>query len=209
MTEVFYSEIFRKPIINKSSLSKLLNILPKNIYLAYTIQYKNLAKEIKSLLEKNRCKIDGFEQVLGCSKIPQQDTILLVGEERFHALNLVKFSNKVIVFDGEKFFEISEKEKKLMKNREKAKISKFLYSTNIGLLVSIKNQSNLENAVKIRNILAEKYPDKNFQIFLFDTLDYKELENFQIDIWVNLACPGIEYDSKNILNIDSLPLNSP
>jgi len=207
MAEVFYSEIFKKPSINRRSLSKLLKILPKNVYLAYSIQYKPLAEKIKPLLEKNGYQINGFQQVLGCSKIPKQDTILLIGEERFHALNLVKFSDKVIVFDGAKFFEVSESDKKSAKDREKAKISKFLYSTDIGMLVSIKKQSNLENAAKTINLLSEKYPEKKFHLFLFDTLDYKELENFKIDFWVNLACPGIEYDNKNILNIESLSLN--
>ncbi len=60
---------------------------------------------------------------------------------------------------------------------------------------------------------AEKFKqetDKEVFIFVFDTLDFGELENFpDVECWVNTACPRIGHDdgsrvSKPIINLDDL-----
>ena len=63
--------------------------LPKELFLAYSIQYKQIAEQIKSILEKRKTKISGFQQVLGCSKLNPSSAILLIGSGRFHAKNSI------------------------------------------------------------------------------------------------------------------------
>ena len=49
--------------------------LPKNIFLAYSIQYKAQAFKIKKQLEGNKIKVSKFEKVLGCSKLNNKSNI--------------------------------------------------------------------------------------------------------------------------------------
>ena len=54
-----------KANINKDKIKSLSKKLPKNIAIAYSIQYKDIASEIKSAISNNVTQIT---QVLGCSK---------------------------------------------------------------------------------------------------------------------------------------------
>jgi diphthamide biosynthesis enzyme Dph1/Dph2-like protein len=201
--QVFYSEIFRKAKLN-NDISGLLKLLPKKFFIAYVIQYKNLAHELKNKLE-NKFDILGFKQVLGCSKIGQQDTILLVGGGKFHALNLLKYAKRVIVFNGEQTIELDAKDKTEIEKAGRARFSQFLHANNIGMLVSTKKgQFNLEAALHAKKTLESKFSNKKFNIFMFETLSYSEFENFPVDFWINFSCPGIEYDHKRIINLDTL-----
>ena len=53
--------------INKSKILEISKKLPKNIVIAYSIQYKEIAEEIKEILSKNH-NIIKITQVLGCSQ---------------------------------------------------------------------------------------------------------------------------------------------
>lgn len=201
--QVFYSEIFRKAKLN-NDISGLLKLLPKKFFIAYVIQYKNLAHELKNKLE-NKFDILGFRQVLGCSKIEQQDAILLVGGGKFHALNLLKYAKHVIVFNGEQTIELDAKDKIETEKADKARFSQFLHANNIGMLVSTKKgQFNLEAVLHAKKTLESKFPDKKFNLFMFETLSYSEFENFPVDFWINFSCPGIEHDYKKVINLDTL-----
>ena len=50
------------PELTKQDLAKL----PKKIFLAYSIQFKDNANKIKKQLEQNKIKVSNFQQVLGC-----------------------------------------------------------------------------------------------------------------------------------------------
>ncbi len=53
--------------------------------------------------------------------------------------------------------------------------------------------------------LEKKYKNKRFYKFVFDTLDYSQLENFPfIECWVNTACPRIFDDLRSIINIQDI-----
>jgi diphthamide synthase subunit DPH2 len=41
-------------------------------------------------------------------------------------------------------------------------------------------------------------------MFISDNINLDEIENFQADIFINFACPGLEFDSDKILNYESL-----
>jgi len=194
--------------LNKGKLEELAKVLPHTIYIVYGIQYKKLALEIKKSL-KNK-KIIGFSQILGCSKLKTRaDAILLVGEARFHALNIALSSGKpVFIFDNLSINKIDSQEILAMQKQEKGKYLKFLSSSSVGILVSTKpGQENLKAAEKIKKTLEKK--SKKVFLFLADSISPDELENFpDIDMWINTACPGISLDSSKIINYASIKTKS-
>jgi len=194
--KIMFVEAGNKEKLNLEKLKELEKKLPPIIYIAYSIQYKNLAEEIKKSIKK---KVAGFSQVLGCSKIKTSSPILLISSGRFHAINLALQGNKVYIFDNFSIREIDSKEIEIIKKKEKAKYLKLLSSDNIGIIVSIKDgQENLKSAEKIKEQLEKK--GKKASIFVSDNINPQELENFSCDIWINTACPGLSLDSDKIIN---------
>ncbi len=178
-----------------------INGFPDKIHLLYTIQYKRLAEKLKEKLGK---RVLAFEQVLGCSKIKPKAPLLLAGSGRFHALQLAFSTGKPVFIYDNKLTQINKEEIERFKAIQKGKIIKFLSSDNIGLIVSSKpGQNKLKQALKQKKILEKKYPKKRFYIFISDTININELENFPY-FFLNFACPGIEFDSPKILNYENL-----
>ena len=87
--------------------------LPKNLAIAYSIQFQKQAQEIKKILEKNH-KITFFNQVLGCSLLNfSQNTegVLLIGQGKFHATGLaIETKLPVYILEQNKISKISKKE---------------------------------------------------------------------------------------------------
>jgi len=188
----------------KSTDTRLLEALPGKIHLLYSIQYKPLAQTIKTQLGT---KIIAIEQVLGCSKIkPKTETLVLVSTGRFHAIQLAFSSGKEIyVFDGYKLEKITKAEIEIEKKKELGKLSLFYNSSSLGLLVSLKpGQNRLNQALKFKKKLEKKFKHKKFYIFIAETINLAELENFPITPWINFACPGLSLDANNILNYEFL-----
>jgi diphthamide biosynthesis enzyme Dph1/Dph2-like protein len=183
---------------------KELDNLPDTIYIVYSIQYKKLAEEIKNQL--NDKKIIGFSQILGCSEIKTSADILLIGQGRFHALNLARTSGKeVYIFDNYSINKINKEEIAKENQKERGKYLKFLSSSNIGIIISIKSgQNNMNIAEKLKQKLEKQ--GKEVFLFLADTLNLSELENFPVDIFINTACPGLSLDSSMIINYKDIKL---
>lgn len=184
--------------------------LPKKIHIFYTIQYKSLAEKVKKYLEKEGHEILGFNQLLGCSKIKIKASPLLVSTGEFHALNLLdnKEIKEIFIYEEGKIKILGKKEILKLKSKTKAMIAGFLASETIGLLLSKKpGQNKLIEIESILKKLKNKFPEKKFYVFVSDIIDLKELENFPVDFWINLACPGIEFDSNKIINYEKI-LNS-
>jgi len=186
------------PAIKKNFPEIDLSRLPLNIHLLYTIQFKPLAIQLKKKLGK---RVKACDQVLGCSKIKPKADLFLLGN-RFHALNLAASSNHPVTYlDGK----IIIQDLKKAQAKEKAKISRFYMSKNIGIIVSTKpGQNKLKGVIKLKKTLESKHKEKNFYLFLADNINIQELENFPIDLWLNTACPGLELDSSRILNIEKI-----
>jgi diphthamide biosynthesis enzyme Dph1/Dph2-like protein len=207
MKTIFIPAKSRKKL-NKSSFLKDLNILPENIAILYSIQYEDIAKEIRLLLKKEHT-ITQFSQILGCSRvIPSKETkaILLIGSGRFHALAVASSSNlPIYMYEGERIEKISEKEIVSFNQRKKTAQIKFLSSEKIGVLVSTKpGQQNLIKALKLK----EKIKQKQLYFFLGDYLFVQELENFELNSWINTACPRLDMDSTSIINVEDLNLRN-
>jgi len=215
-------ENFYKPLIVNLSMKTLfiearlknLNVnldkqeiakLPKTLFLAYSVQYKNIIPLIKKQLENNKIKITKMQQVLGCSKVNTKDPILLIGQGRFHAINLYLQAPSIFVLENNKITKISEQEIEKVKNKRKAALLKFLHAENIGIIVSTKpGQENLAIALKIKQKLESKYNDKKFYMFLSNNIDLSQFENFNIQSWINTACPGLANDNSAIINYEEL-----
>lgn len=174
---------FNKELLKKIKIKEKYEVVT-------TIQY---LKEIKKYFKNAK-------QILGCSVFPKKQTYLYIGTGKFHPLRLAKFAKNIYILNPEtkQFYKSESKEIELYNKQLKQKQKIFLMSKNRGILVSTKNgQYHLNTAKKLAKKLKAK-------IFLFNTLQEYELENFpQITCWINTACQRIE--GKNIINAEDLP----
>lgn len=203
MKPILYIPAIQKNLdikLDKTEISKL----PKKLFLAYSIQYKHLAENIKKQLESNKIKIEGFQQVLGCSKIKTNFPVLLISTGKFHAQNLFFQTPILYILENEKIVRISDREISKMRAYRKTALMKFLKADRIGILVSTKpGQENMEEAVKLKNNIKKQ--GKQAYIFISNNIDLNQLENFPIDSWVNTACLGLSMDNASIINIKDIP----
>ncbi|MBI3027232.1 diphthamide synthesis protein [Candidatus Woesearchaeota archaeon] len=189
--------------INLSNLD--LNILPKTIGLATTVQFLDYVDEIRQYLEKHgkdvfidkeRQKYEG--QLLGCDvggaeKIKDNvDAFLYIGTGIFHPLGIaLSIEKEVFCYDpiSAVTSKIDAKEVENYNKKRKGAYLKFLEAEEIGILVSLKpGQNSFRKAVELKKQLK----GKNCYVFAFDTLDFSQLENFPfIQCWVNTACNRI------------------
>ena len=195
--KVMFIEAKRKLDINLENIN--LKVLPNKLFLAYSIQYKSLAEKLKKKLGK---RVKGFKQVLGCSILKTKYPILLVGSGKFHAFNLALQGNKVYILEGNKISKLDEREAEKIKNKRKAALSCFLAADSVGILVSTKpGQKNLNSAIQLKKKLEKQ--GKKAYLFVADNITIGELENYNIQSWINTACPALSFDSK-IVNLIEL-----
>ena len=89
---------------------------------------------------------------------------------------------------------------KVIKNWVRKKLFHIIYlnAKNVGILVSTKpGQQKITKAIELK----EKLPNKRKYLFIGNELDTKEFENFQLDCWINSACPRMDMNSLSIINI--------
>ncbi len=192
-----------KSNVNEKAILEVSKKLPTSLAIAYSIQYLDAAKKIKEILSKTH-EITSFVQVLGCSKpdfSKSTKAVLLIGSGKFHAVSLAIETNlPVYILYNNSMTEVSKKEIESLKTRKKASYLKFLNSDNIGILVSAKpGQENLKRALELKKSLKNK---KSY-ILIGDNLSVNEFENFNLDSWVNTACPRLDFDA-NAINIRDL-----
>jgi len=200
---ILYIESTQKNLdtgLDKAEISKL----PKKLFLAYSVQYKHLAENIRKQLKKESIKIKGFQQVLGCSKIKTNFPVLLVSTGKFHAQNLFLQTPILYILENDKVVQIHEKDVEAQRIRRKTALLKFLKADRIGILVSTKpGQEKLNEAIKLKANLEKK--GKQAYIFISNNIDLNQFDNFDIQAWANTACPGLCMDSPSIINIEDIP----
>jgi len=191
--------------INNSKILPISNKLPKNIAIAYSVQYENYAKEIKNFLQKNH-KIIKFVQVLGCSKLKfpkNTKAILLISDGKFHAISLAcETELPVYLLENNQLIKISEKDVENLKKKQKGAYVKFLNAKKMGILVSTKpGQQNLKKALEIKN----KIKNKETYLFISNNINTTEFDNFpEIESWVNTACPRLDMEDARIINMSRI-----
>jgi len=192
-----------KQKLNKSNLQKLKK-LPKNLAIAYSIQYINIAKQIQKELSKSH-NITKFTQVLGCSqpRFPKSTkAILLITDGKFHTTGLAIESNlPLYTYNNIGVNQITKLEIKDFQKKQKASYLKYLHSNNIGVFISTKpGQQNLNKALQFK-----KNNKKKSYLFIANNLNTSEFENFpQIQSWVNTACRRMDINDLRIINVDRI-----
>ena len=186
-----------KTKVNKKKIKALSGKLPENIAIVYSIQYHDIAFEIKKLLSNNVTKIT---QLLGCSKPSFPKTtqaIVLIGSGRFHALSLASETDlPIYILEKDKLFRITES----LKKSRKVAYLKFLNANKVGILISTKpGQENLKKAID----LSRKIKDKKSYLFISKDINTSEFENFGLESWINTACPRLDFDS-SVINMDKI-----
>ncbi|MBI2046865.1 diphthamide synthesis protein [Candidatus Pacearchaeota archaeon] len=187
-----------------------LETLPKSFSIAYTIQYKYIAERLKLFFEKNGKKVYEIMQVVGCSALKTKEkNVLLIGSGRFHALQLAVQGKNLYVYENAGIIRLNRQDIDRLLLNKKVALSKFFSAESVGIITSSKaGQNNLAVALSLKKRI-EKLGKKPF-LFISGTISTRELENFNIDFWVNTACPGIAVydDSKNVLNYTDLKLQN-
>jgi len=176
--------------------------LPKKLFLAYSIQYQDLANNIAKQLKKQKIQIKEKQQVLGCSKISNKNNlpILLISTGKFHAENLYTQAPEVYFLENNNILKISQSEINKLKAIKKTGLIKFFKANKVGILVSTKlGQENLTSAIKLKKNLEKQ--NKEAYIFISNNIDINQFENFNIESWVNTACKGLVIDNPNMVNL--------
>lgn len=225
MTKIFLIKSiykFKKREINEKikQLSKELKKRQiKSIGLLYTINFFDFVRQSKNILKQN-FKLVYESQITGCSfgSLPKTkvDAFVYIGDGLFHPLNFVKEQIN-LVFEREKIFpttnqlekiylfnpfspsfsELSKKEIEAQINALKARWFNFNNAKVYGIVTSIKpGQIDLEKAVAIKKVLEQE--KKRAFLFLGDNLSLEEFQNFNIDFWILVACPGLGIEGKKL-----------
>ncbi|MBU1129486.1 MAG: diphthamide synthesis protein [Nanoarchaeota archaeon] len=190
--------------INSKKVLEISSKLPKEIAIAYSVQYKEIAEQIKKTLS-DKHEITKITQVLGCSKplFPKQTkAILIITDGEFHATSLA-FETKlpVYILNSNKFERISTKSVEVLEKKQKASYINYLNSEQIGILVSTKpGQQKLNRAIDFKKNLKNK---KSY-LFISNNLNSDEFENFGLKCFVNTACPRMDIEDSRIINLNTL-----
>ncbi len=179
--------------------------------LVTTIQHLHKLKEVQEVLKG--AVVGG--QVLGCNvnnakKITKEvDAFLFIGSGEFHPLQVALETKLPVIianpFSG-KISEVNENDIIKREKRIKGMFLKYLMADKVGILVSTKpGQGQLKKALEFKKGLQ-----KESFIFLFNTLNFNELENYpDISCWVNTACSRIALEDykklgKPIINLSDI-----
>lgn len=202
MKTVFVSvKIKNEP--NYSKIGKLIKEIPeKKLALCYSNQFIEVADKI---YEKFSERFVYKTQVLGCSnpKFPEEvEGILIIGQGKFHSVSLAYESElPTYILENNLIKKIEESEIEKMEKKEKGAYLGYLNAKKIGILVSTKpGQERLKKALEFK----DQVKDKKVYIFASNNIDVSEFENFDIDFWVNTACPRMDLVDAPLINLEKL-----
>jgi len=185
----------------------------KSIGLLSTIQFIDSLKTAKNFLEKRGIKgligkggkrnYDG--QILGCDISPaldigeKVDAFLFIGSGKFHPLGVaLKYKKPLFVLDVEKneIVDIEDIKQKFLKQKYTA-IGLAKHAKTFGILISVKpGQINVKLAERLKRFLEEK--GKKAYILVFNEIKPEKLEEFDLDCYVNTACPRIPIEDRGM-----------
>ncbi len=190
--------------------------------LVTTVQYFGELAKVKAFLEKSGNKVfigkskslKYAGQVLGCDAGAAQsvekdvDAFLFLGSGKFHALGILKKTQKpVLIADIESgaIINISSERDLFEKKRVLLNI-KFRDAKKIGILLSSKKgQSGGKNAFELKKKIEGL--GKTADIVAADYISPEKILGMKFDILVNMACPRIEDDlvfREPVINADEI-----
>ncbi len=174
-----------------------------------TSQHLHQLEEAKSFLEEKGKTVVFSGQAIGCEKISSgADAFLYIGSGRFHPLNIAIRSGKPVILANpysSEADEISRQEITLLEKRKKSRLMRAAAAQTFGILVSTKpGQENMALASELR----EKINANGKSAFLLagNEINPRNLLGFEMDTFVNTACPRIVEDEfeKPVINPDEL-----
>lgn len=203
MKTLFVHARSTKDVVIPESVKKKL---PKKLGIVASIQF---AHRIPDITKQIPGAVEGG-QLLGCNaamagKINAKvDAFLFVGSGVFHPINVALQGKKPVYCYNpytNEFKQLDQKEIDSYEKSRKGAVLRFLNAKRVGIIVSTKiGQKNLQRALQLK-----KKGDKEYYIFVCDTMDFKSLEDFNfIDCWVNTACPRIDDQRSGIVSINDL-----
>lgn len=203
MKTLFVHAHSTKDVVIPDSVKKKL---PKKLGVVASIQFANKLDEI---VKQVPGALAGG-QVLGCNAamasklVSKVDAFLFVGSGVFHPINVALQTKKPVYCYNpytDEFKQLDQKEVEAYEKARKGAVLKFLNAKRVGIIVSTKiGQKNLQRALQLK-----KNKDKEYYVFVCDTLDFRWLEDFNfIDCWVNTACPRIDDQRSGIVSINDL-----
>lgn len=211
-SKVLYLETRKKFNINEIDLTKLDNLPGKTISLAATVQYLSLvpivSKYLKDKSKKIIIKKGAFydAHVLGCNSSAfskQADTLLLITDGKFHAINnAIQLDKEIYVFNTRTLEKIQRNEIDKIKAKKLAALKKFLSSDKVGILVSTKYGQNFKPVFELKNKIEKS--GKKVYVLESDNINIAELENFNLPIYINTACYGLGLDDSRIINLQDV-----
>ncbi len=199
----------------------------RTLSLVTAVQFVEQLQKVQEFLKQN--KIKSFigkpslhavkpGQLLGCDSTAaisvqeKVDAILYIGTGEFHPGPIeVEASKPVLKLNPftKKITEVTQEEIRRQKLKQLARIENFKKAKKVGILITTKlGQSEMQGPVEKLKETLEKQGKEVF-LFLGDTLNYKDLENFpDIEGWVNTACPRITDDQelirKPVVNVNEI-----
>lgn len=223
--EIVFIPVRFKKSFDKSFLEEILkNLLEfKKICVFTNFQFSRNLIEVRDFLEKNGKKVvlpkgkAGEGAILGCEFSPirdvaeEVDAFLYLGSGEFHAFVAGLLSQKPIIIANPithevKVFRIKEVER--IKRKIKGFKAEFIKAEKVGIIASKKvGQNKIELALELKKKIERV--GKKAYVFLFDEVVPEELINFDVDFWINTACPRIAIDDidrfdKPVLNYEDI-----
>ncbi len=205
MKKIFVNTIYKNEPDYDILLNEIEKVVKENsIALCYSNQFINIAKKIK---DKTSKEVVDFIQTLGCSNpkfSEKASAIVIVGQGKFHSVSLAYESGlATYIVSGNNVKRVADEDIEKMRKKEMGAILKYLNSERVGILVSSKpGQNRLKAAIELK----KKIKDKKCYIFIANDINTSEFENFNIDCFVNSACPRMDLNEGNIINYKKLKL---
>jgi len=196
----------------KKILARIRNY--SRLGLLTTAQHLGQLEPAKRFLEDSGKEVVIGGQVLGCDvnsakKIEGRvDAFLYLGSGRFHPVGISLSTEKrvfvVNLYSGS-VGEISAEERERWLKKRKGRIARALEAEKFGILISTKEgQFDLKQALSVQ----KKLKAKGKKVFLFagNELTPNRLLGYDIDCWVNTACPRLVDDEfeKAVVNPDEM-----
>ena len=200
------------------SVKRALKRLKKyeRVGLITTAQHLNQLQKVEEFLTRNgKIPVEGG-QILGCNltnaeKIEEEvDCFLYIGSGRFHPLGIAILTDKPVIIANpysDSSSVISEEDKKRYFKRRKGQVMKALTAEIFGILISTKDgQFNLKEAIEIKRKIERR--GKRAFLFAGSEITPDNLLPFDVDSWINTACPRLvdDYFEKPILNPEELEI---
>jgi len=195
-------------------LKKAVKVVSGSIGLISTVQFVHKLYDVQQYLGEHdihstvssgdtRIAYPGL--VLGCnfSAVPDCDEYLYIGTGNFHALGVSLVTRKTVWIADPLINEIRRPDADKVLRQRCAAIERSLDAQSVGIIVSTKiGQCRRDLAYDLR-YMAEEH-DLDAHILMMDMITPETLLPYDLDVYVNTACPRIAIDDAALFPVPML-----